>query len=380
LPGLALIGGTHTGSGLGGFFSSEAGTGLVARTLSGSYHAQFGFVSPVSAIDRVTGNLVFVGTSADANRAAQLTGLRGVNYGAAQSLTTGQQTQARANIDAEQAGAAAAVAGDLTTHEGLTGTAVHGLGTIATQAADNVAITGGAISGITDLAIADGGTGASTVDGARANLGFAAVALPAIELNHAMMTFANTDVVGDFAGETVRGIHIRARTMAENSRGRYAGSYQQPVITNGTTRFANWTRKVEFYCHIRSIEATGPVNFARMIYGKGVAAGFGLVASGDWIGFGINGTSLVEGYVCKAGVVTTVALTSVIYSTSVGLSVFIESQNGTVNWYANGVLVGTSSAGPVASNTTGVVGLEVESSGAGSLNYDIICHSFSKGY
>lgn len=46
-----------------------------------------------------------------------------------------------------------------------------GLGTISTQAADNVAITGGAISGITDLAVADGGTGASTAAAARTNLG-----------------------------------------------------------------------------------------------------------------------------------------------------------------------------------------------------------------
>jgi hypothetical protein len=45
-----------------------------------------------------------------------------------------------------------------------------GLGTIATQSASNVSITGGSISGITDLAVADGGTGASTVAGAQANL------------------------------------------------------------------------------------------------------------------------------------------------------------------------------------------------------------------
>lgn len=45
------------------------------------------------------------------------------------------------------------------------------LGTIATQDADAVAITGGTISGITDIAIADGGTGASTAAGARTNLG-----------------------------------------------------------------------------------------------------------------------------------------------------------------------------------------------------------------
>ena len=49
-----------------------------------------------------------------------------------------------------------------------------GLGTIATQDASNVSITGGAISGITDLAVADGGTGASTAAAARTNLGAAA--------------------------------------------------------------------------------------------------------------------------------------------------------------------------------------------------------------
>jgi len=37
-----------------------------------------------------------------------------------------------------------------------------GLGTIATQAASSVAITGGSVTGITDLVVADGGTGVST--------------------------------------------------------------------------------------------------------------------------------------------------------------------------------------------------------------------------
>ena len=46
-----------------------------------------------------------------------------------------------------------------------------GLGTIATQAASDVAITGGSISGITALPVASGGTGGATASTARTNLG-----------------------------------------------------------------------------------------------------------------------------------------------------------------------------------------------------------------
>jgi hypothetical protein len=48
-----------------------------------------------------------------------------------------------------------------------------GLGDIAVQNAGSVAISGGTISGITDLAVDDGGTGASTAEDARTNLGLA---------------------------------------------------------------------------------------------------------------------------------------------------------------------------------------------------------------
>lgn len=48
---------------------------------------------------------------------------------------------------------------------------VLGLGSIATQSASGVAITGGSISGITDLAVIDGGTGASTPQAAAAAFG-----------------------------------------------------------------------------------------------------------------------------------------------------------------------------------------------------------------
>ncbi|QIG69466.1 putative phage tail fiber protein [Rhizobium phage RHph_N3_13] len=55
--------------------------------------------------------------------------------------------------------------------DAVTARGTLGLGTIATQASNNVTITGGSVTGITDLAVADGGTGASTAANARTNLG-----------------------------------------------------------------------------------------------------------------------------------------------------------------------------------------------------------------
>jgi hypothetical protein len=56
---------------------------------------------------------------------------------------------------------------------GATARTSLGLGSIATQASSSVTITGGSITGITDLAVADGGTGASDAATARTNLGLA---------------------------------------------------------------------------------------------------------------------------------------------------------------------------------------------------------------
>jgi hypothetical protein len=68
-----------------------------------------------------------------------------------------------------------------------------GLGTIATQSAASVSITGGSITGITDLAIADGGTGASTATAALDNLGVRRVTTTS---DQTLIGTSYTDVTG----------------------------------------------------------------------------------------------------------------------------------------------------------------------------------------
>lgn len=84
------------------------------------------------------------------------------------------------------------------------GRATLALGTIATQAANNVSISGGAIIGITDLAVADGGTGSSTAAGAATNLGLGTGDSPqfaAVNIGAATDTTITRTGAGDIAVE-----------------------------------------------------------------------------------------------------------------------------------------------------------------------------------
>lgn len=69
-------------------------------------------------------------------------------------------------------------------------------GTMAAQNSASVSITGGSIAGITDLAVADGGTGASTAAGALTNLGLTATAAELNILDGATLTVTELNYVG----------------------------------------------------------------------------------------------------------------------------------------------------------------------------------------
>jgi hypothetical protein len=74
-------------------------------------------------------------------------------------------------------------------------------GTMMSQNASSVSITGGTIAGITDIAVADGGTGASTAAGARAALGIDAPTLGVRRVSHVEV------LVGGAASETFTYTH-----------------------------------------------------------------------------------------------------------------------------------------------------------------------------
>lgn len=91
-----------------------------------------------------------------------------------------------------------------TAADAAAGRTALGLGTISTQDASTVSITGGSITGITDLAVADGGTGASDASGARTNLGLGTIATQnANNVNITGGAVSNVTFSGSFSGMTL---------------------------------------------------------------------------------------------------------------------------------------------------------------------------------
>jgi len=132
-----------------------------------------GLITPMAVADGGTG----ASTAAGARTNLGLGTIAVQDANSANITITGGTIQSLSNpLGIAQGGTSATTAAAARAALGIATGGTTNVGTIATQNANAVAITGGSITGITDLAVADGGTGASTAADARTNLGAAASA------------------------------------------------------------------------------------------------------------------------------------------------------------------------------------------------------------
>ena len=121
---------------------------------------------------------------------------------------------------------------------------ISGLGTIASQNSNNVSITGGSITGITDLVVADGGTGASTFtsNGVLYGNGTGALQVTAQGETNSVLT-ANAGAPSFSSSPTLTALTVTNATSSGSfffPRGTFTLSQSGQVMLNTTDETLRW--------------------------------------------------------------------------------------------------------------------------------------------
>ena len=114
----------------------------------------------INGLSGVAGNFTVAGTITSTGAISSSAGISGTTGTFSGAITSANPTfTGTVTVPTPSVGSNTTVAASTA----FVTTALSGLGTMSTQNANNVSITGGTITGITDLAVADGGTGRSTL-------------------------------------------------------------------------------------------------------------------------------------------------------------------------------------------------------------------------
>jgi hypothetical protein len=221
----------------------------------------------------------------------------------------------------------------------LTTSDIGGLGTIATQASSNVSITGGSITGITDLAIADGGTGQST----------AAAAITALTGTQTSGYYLRSNGTGAFMS-AIQAADVP--TLNQSTTGSAATLSLTNPVSRGGTNLTSLTNKGVLYASSTNQVATGTgLQFDGTNLGVGVTpSSWGSIHRS--IEFGALG-SLV--YFVNGSIKKTSLSTNSYNATNTGAAPYYK-ENGLATEYTQNVGVHTWAVAPtgIAGPTTGI--------------------------
>lgn len=188
-----------------------------------------------------TGVATFLGTPSSANLLAAVTDETGTGslvFSASPALTgTPTVPTASPGTNTTQAASTAFVGNAVSTATGA-------LGTMSTQNANAVAITGGTIAGITDLAVADGGTGSSTLAANNVLLGNGTSALQTVAPSTAGRVLASngttwtSTTIQSSGAKLGLGITGEVWNNVSGSRGfnaSYTNNFAYPIVVSATS-------------------------------------------------------------------------------------------------------------------------------------------------